>query len=307
MPNPTVSIVIVHWRTPALLASCLESIKADSDAGKFDIHVVDNASEDEALKILAERFPYVKVLANEKNVGFSRACNQIIPATTGTFILLLNPDTLIENSAISKMCQFMETHADCGAVGPKILNSDGSLQLACRRSFPSLGAAFFRLTYLSKIFPHSKLLSKYNLTYADPNACLEVDALSGSCMMVRRSAIDQVGLLDEDIFMFGEDIDWCWRIKKANWKVYYLPEAVIYHLHGASSRLRPVGATIDLHKGMEVFYRKHLAPKYWPPVNLLVYAAIWLRALLFILINLVRAKILQRLPFKSQRTMQAGR
>jgi len=135
------------------------------------------------------------------------------------------------------------------------------------------------------------MLSRYNLTYADPDKCLAVDALSGSCMMVRRPVIDQIGLLDEDIFMFGEDIDWCWRMKEAGWQVYYLPEAVIYHLHGASSRLRPIGATIDLHKGMQVFYRKHLAQKYWAPFNALVYAAIWTRAFCFILINFLRAKI----------------
>jgi GT2 family glycosyltransferase len=303
MPNPTVSIVIVHWRTPQLLVRCLESIQADAGSSQFDIHVVDNASHDEALKILSERFASVKVIANQENIGFSRACNQVIPMTEAPFVLLLNPDTILQGDAVSALIRFMETHPQCGAVGPKILNTDGSLQLACRRSFPSLGASFFRLTYLSKIFPRSKLVSKYNLTYADPDALIEVDALSGSCMMVRRAAIDQIGLLDEDIFMFGEDIDWCWRIKQANWQVFYMPEAVIIHLHGASSRLRPVGATIDLHKGMEVFYRKHLAPKYWAPINVLVYGAIWLRALLFIVINFVRAKIFQRLPVESSRTI----
>jgi hypothetical protein len=282
---------------------CLHAVQADKNAGQFDIHVVDNASGDQTLALLAERFPSVKVLANHDNVGFSRACNQVIPSTTGTYVLLLNPDTEVKGDAISSLLNFMEAHPQCGAVGPKVLNPDGSLQLACRRSFPSPLAAFCRLTYLSKVFPQSKLFSQYNLTYADPDHSLEVDALSGSCMMVRRAAIDQVGLLDEDIFMFGEDIDWCWRMKEANWRIIYLPEAVIYHLHGASSRLRPVGATIDLHKGMEVFYRKHLAPKYWAPFNTLVYAAIWMRAACFILINFARAKLLQRLPVESSNSI----
>jgi len=289
-----VSIVIVSWRTPKLLTNCLQSLQMDGQAEQFEIYVVDNASGDETLSILAKQFPYVKVLANSSNAGFSKACNQAIPQTSGEFILLLNPDTVINANAISKMSTFMESHPQCGAVGPKVLNEDGSLQLACRRSFPSPAAAFFRMTYLSKLFPKSKLFSKYNLTYADPDACIEVDVLSGACMMVRRKVIDQIGLLDEDIFMFCEDMDWCWRIKQAGFQIFYLPEAVIYHTHGASSRLRPVGTTIDLHKGMAVFYRKHLAPNYWAPFNTLVYAAIWMRAALFIVINSVRAKVLRQ-------------
>jgi len=271
-----------------LLAGCLDSLTADPGHRDWDIWVVDNASGDESLAVLAARYPFVNVVANSDNVGFSRACNQVIPVTRGSYILLLNPDTVSTRGAISRLADFMDQHPECGAAGPRVLNPDGSLQLACRRSFPSLAASFFRLTYLSRLFPRHQLFAKYNLTYVDPEQLLEVDALSGSCMMVRRQAVDRVGLLDEDIFMFGEDIDWCWRIKQAGWKVYYLPDASVYHYHGASSRLRPIGATINLHKGMAVFYRKHLAHKYWAPVNGLVYSAIWLRAAIFILVGLVR-------------------
>jgi GT2 family glycosyltransferase len=290
MSNPKVSIVIVNWKTPDLLARCLQSIQADSGYHNFVVYVVDNDSGDRSVDMLEREFPYVKLIKNQENVGFSKACNQVIPEATGDYILLLNPDTVVEEDAISKLSLFMDQNRDAGAVGPKVLNQDGTLQLACRRSFPSPSAAFFRLTYLSRLFPKSQFLSKYNMTYADPDSQTEVDALSGSCMMVRRSVIEKIGLLDEDIFMFGEDIDWCWRIKEANWKIFYLPQAVIFHIHGASARLRPVGATIDLHKGMEVFYRKHLAPKYWAPFNALVYAAIWMRAVIFVVVNFVRAK-----------------
>jgi GT2 family glycosyltransferase len=295
-----VSIVIVNWKTPELLAKCIRAIGNDSGASQFAIHVVDNASCDQSLSMLAKDFPYVEVLANQDNLGFSKACNQIIPKTKGEYILLLNPDAFVQDDAISHLVQFMESNPRCGAVGPRVLNEDGTLQLACRRSFPSVSAALFRLTYLSKIFPRHKLFSKYNMTYADANACVEVDALSGACMLVRRRAIDQVGLLDEDIFMFGEDIDWCWRIKQAHWQIYYLPHSFVYHTHGASSRLRPVGATIDLHKGMAVFYRKHLAPRYWAPFNALVYAAIGTRAIFFVLINYLLAKIGKTNVLKSE-------
>lgn len=286
-----VSVVTVNWKTPRLLARCLDSIARDRGSDQFEIWVVDNASGDESLQILAESYPHVKVIANSKNLGFSVACNQAIARTTGDYILLLNPDAVIQDDAISTLADFLDKNQRAGAVGPKVLNPDGTLQLACRRSFPSPVASFFRITYLSRLFPKSKLFSSYNLTHADPDKHLEVDALSGSCMMVRRQAVDAIGLLDEDIFMFGEDIDWCWRIKQAGFSVDYVPESIVYHIHGASSRLRPVGATIDLHKGMFVFYRKHLAQRYWAPFNALIYSAILARAMVFIALNWLRGVI----------------
>ncbi len=288
---PKISIVIVNWRTPALLKQCLDTVSKDEEAKSFEIYVIDNASHDESLSVLAREFPYVKVIANDQNVGFSKACNQAIPKAKGKYILLLNPDTIVVDSAISKLGAFLDNHPLVGAVGPKILNEDGTLQLACRRSFPSPTAAFFRLTYLSKLFPENPHIAKYNMTYTDPNKEAEVDALSGSCMMIRKNVVEKIGLLDEDIFMFGEDIDWCWRVKQYGWQVFYYPQAAIYHSHGASSRLRPVGTTFDLHKGMAVFYRKHLAKNYWPIFNQLVYMAIWLRAILFVIVNLVKAQM----------------
>ncbi len=285
---PRVSIVIVNWKTPALLARCLDSIKEDPGYRTFAIHVVDNNSQDESVAMLKRDYPYVDLTENSDNLGFSKACNQVIPSASGQYILLLNPDTVVNKGAISALADFMDSHPECGCAGPKVLNPDGTLQLACRRAFPSVQASFFRLTYLSRLFPNHKLFSKYNLTYLDPDAVCEVDALSGSCMMARKAVVEQIGLLDEDIFMFGEDIDWCWRMKQAGHTVLYFPGASVYHIHGASSRLRPIGATVNLHKGMEVFYRKHMAQKYWAPFNLLVYAAIWARAAMFILVNLLR-------------------
>lgn len=294
MNKSRVSIVIVNWKTPELLAGCLDSICADCHSCDFEIWVVDNASGDYSLDMLAKDYPSVRVIANSENVGFARACNQVIPLATAPFVLLLNPDTVVVEGAITKLIEYMEANPQAGAAGPKVLNPDGTLQLACRRSFPSPEAAFYRLTYLSRLFPRHPLFARYNLTYADPDSQLDVDALSGSCMIVRKQAIDDIGLLDEDIFMFGEDIDWCWRLKQAGWRVTYLPSASLYHYHGAASRLRPVGATINLHKGMEVFYRKHLAQRYWAPFNALVYLAIWTRAAIYVVLYTV----LSRLPAK---------
>lgn len=294
MSKPSVSIVIVNWKTPELTAQALRSLLRDRRSSTFEFWVVDNNSGDGSVEMLRSDFPGVNVIANTDNVGFGRACNQVIPMCTAEQVLLVNPDTLAESGAVSCLLDYMAEHPECGAVGPRVNNPDGSLQLSCRRSFPDLGASFFRLTYLSLIFPKHPLLAKYNLTFADPKDVLEVDALSGAFMMVRKTAIDEVGLLDEDIFMFGEDIDWCWRVKQAGWTVVYVPDAVVYHYHGASSRFRRIGATINLHKGMEVFYRKHLAKKYWAPINWAVYAGIWCRAAVFILLSALQ----QLLPAK---------
>jgi len=279
------SIVIVNWKTPKLLAAALRSLLADSAAAGFEIWVVDNDSGDGSVEMLRRDFPSVITIANAENVGFGRACNQVIPQCTGDYVILVNPDTVSGPDAVGKMVAFMDANAQCGAVGPKVLNPDGSLQLSCRRSFPDLWASFFRLSYLSFLFPKHPLVARYNVTYADPDEEIEVDALSGAFMLVRKSVIDKIGLLDEDIFMFGEDIDWCWRVKQAGWQVRYLPSAVVHHYHGASSRFRRIGSTINLHKGMEVFYRKHMAKNYWPVFNLLVYAAIWCRAGVFIILS----------------------
>lgn len=294
--NPLVSIVIVNWKTPRLLAACLDSILKDEKHGQFEVWVADNNSQDESVEMLKRDYPGVNLIANAENLGFGKACNQVIPQAQGKYVLLLNPDTIITDSAISKMASYMDEHPECGAAGPQVLNPDGTLQLACRRSFPDPWAAFFRLTYLSMLFPNNKTFAKYNMTFADPKQVLEVDALSGSCMMVRNSLIDAVGLMDEDIFMYGEDIDWCWRIKEHGFKVIYIPDAVVYHYHGASSRLRPIGATINLHRGMHVFYEKHLAKKYWAPFNWLVYAGIYLRCFVFIVLGSLK----QLLPSESQ-------
>lgn len=283
-----VSIVIVNWKTPELLSRCLNSLKDDSGYDHFEIIVVDNNSGDSSVPMLKEQFPYVKLIENKGNYGFSKGCNQAIEISSGEYILLLNPDTVIVKDAISIMTRYMDENPQVGCVGPKVLNADGTLQLACRRSFPSISASFFRLTYLSLLFPKHEAFARYNLTNADPEAFLSVDALSGSCMMVPRHLVEKIGVLDEDIFMYGEDIDWCWRIKEAGYEVMYIPSAQVYHVHGASSRKRPVGTTINLHKGMEVFYRKHMAKKHLPLTNLLVYAAIWMRAAIFIVVNLLR-------------------
>lgn len=297
MSKPRVSIVIVNWKTPELLAGCIRSLTKDPAwKSDFEFLIVDNNSGDGSVEMLRKEFPFATTIANSDNVGFARACNQVIPDSRGKYVLLLNPDTVATGTVISDLADYMDANPNCGGAGPKILNPDGSLQLSCRRSFPTPAVAFFRFTYLSVLFPNHPAFAKYNITYADPDTQIEVDALSGSCMMVRREAIDEIGLLDEDIFMYGEEIDWCWRLKQAGWTVNYVPSSPVYHYHGASSRFRRVGATINLHKGMEVFYRKHQAKSHSALFNCLVYAAIWARACVFVMLSMLQNLLPQKEP-----------
>ncbi len=279
----SVSLVIVNWKTADDLLNCLASItRLDKNSNQFEIIVVDNNSGDDSVKKIRRQYKTIQIIENTQNLGFSKACNQGIRRASGKFVLLLNPDTLITSNAITILATQLELNKSVGAIGPKILNTDGTLQLACRRSFPTLASSFFKLGLLSRLFPKSKVFSSYNLTHLDADRPAEIECLSGACMMFRRSLVEEVGELDESTFMHAEDIDYCWRIKEAGYKIMYQPESVIFHEKGSASKMRPFLTAIDLHKGMHWFYKKHLAPHYWPPLNWLVYAAIWTRACLYL-------------------------
>ncbi len=286
---PKLTILIVNWKTPDLLVKCLESLKTDRNFTNFIVYVVDNNSQDESVALVEDQFKTVKIIKNQENLGFSVACNQVLKIFTTEYIFLLNPDTTIAQDAVSILLDYMENNPNIGICGPKVLNCDGSLQLACRRSFPSPMASFYRLTYLSYLFPKHKAMANYNLTFIDENQICEVDSVSGAAMLIRKSVIDKIGVFDENIFMFGEDLDLCWRAKTAGYKVMYNPNSIVIHEHGASSKKRPIGATVNLHMGMYVFYKKHLSSKYPVVFNLIVYLGIFLRLVLFIIINFLRS------------------
>ncbi len=301
MPHQSLTILIVNWRTPELLSKCLNSLALDENYLNWEIYVVDNNSQDESVNIIESQFKGVNLIKNTANLGFSIACNQVFKIFTTNYIFLLNPDTTITKNAISTLVNYMQANPDVGICGPKVLNQDGSLQLACRRSFPTPLASLYRLTYLSYLFPKHKSLANYNLTYADENTICEVDSVSGAAMLIRKNVLEKIGFFDENIFMFGEDLDLCWRAKSAGFKVVYLPQSVIYHIHGAASQKRPIGTTINLHMGMYVFYQKHLSKKYPHILNFLVYFAIIIRAVLFIIINLIRSFF----PIKSKNLVKS--
>ncbi len=275
---PEISVIIVSYNVKEFLEQALESLHKALANLKAEVIVVDNASSDGSDLLVKRRFPWATLIRNESNFGFARASNQGIRGATGDFIALLNPDTIVQEDTFVEIVDFLRAHADAGMVGCKILNPDGSLQLACRRSFPTPWVAFTRLSGLSHIFANSPLFGSYNLTYRNPDETYEVDAISGSFMVVRRETLDQVGLLDESFFMYGEDLDWCYRIKSQGWKVIYYPGTQIVHFKGESSKKAPFDSFKTFYKAMGLFAEKHFRRKYFLVPYWMLWVAIWFRA-----------------------------
>jgi N-acetylglucosaminyl-diphospho-decaprenol L-rhamnosyltransferase len=271
-------IVITSYNTRDLLRTCLRTVYASKGGFTFQVIVVDNDSSDGSAEMVAAEFPQVKLIANVENVGYPCANNQGLRAlgfvaqpgsqSPGqspnlatlfpAFALLLNPDTELPPDALARMLDFMARHPEAGAAGPKLVLRDGSLDLACRRSFPTPAVSLYRFVGLSRLFPHSPRFGRYNLTYLDPDQLSEVDSVVGAFMLVRGEAIGQVGLMDEQFFMYGEDLDWAYRIKAAGWKVYYNPTVTVLHVKRAASR-HSSRAQVEFFRAMEIFYRKHYA------------------------------------------------
>lgn len=260
-------IVIVNWNTKDLLRRCLQTVLMSIGDFQFEVVVVDNASSDGSVEMVRTEFPTVKVIASEVNGGFSYGNNLglkllgyrgqgDVDAEAPRYALLLNPDTEVPVESLAGMIKFMDSHPEVGVAGPKLVLEDGSLDLACRRSFPTPMVSFYRFSGLSRLFPRNRQFGRYNMTFADPDEELEVDSVVGAYMQVRREAIYDAGLLDEAFFMYGEDLDWAFRIKEAGWKVYYHPRVVVKHIKRASSR-RSKKAQFEFQRAMLIFYRKH--------------------------------------------------
>jgi len=254
-----VSVIIVNYNVRVFLENALLSVQKALTGINGEIIVIDNASDDGSVEMMKQKFPGVKLISNKSNVGFASANNQGIKESQGDYLLLLNPDTILQEDTIRTMVEFLDQHQDVGLAGCKILNPDGSLQLACRRSFPTPWVAFTKITGLSTLFPNIPFFGKYNLAYLDPDKSYEVDAVSGSFMFIRRSVLDKVGGLDEQFFMYGEDLDLCYRIKKEGWKIYYFHETQVIHYKGESVRRSDIDEVKLFYEAMRVFVRKHFS------------------------------------------------
>ncbi len=256
------SIVFLNYNTRDLTRQALQSVLAAAEGLAVEIFVVDNASVDGSADMVAEEFPQVKLIRNAANVGFAAGNNVALRQVTGEYALLINTDTIVRRDALRTMVKFLDAHPQAGACGCKIVDPDGTLQLDSRRGFPTPLAAFCKMSGLSRLFPQHPRIAHYHMTYLDPEQTTEVEVLSGSCMMVRKAAMDQVGLLDEDYFMYGEDIDWCYRFHQAGWKMYYVPTTQIIHFRGESGRGVPLRILYRKSRAMSIFVNKHMVRRF---------------------------------------------
>jgi hypothetical protein len=254
---PELSVIILTHNTRELVSSCLQSVFEHTSGISFEVIVVDNASTDGTREMIARDFSSVRYLYNLKNTGFTRGNNQGIRISRGKYVLLLNSDTKVLDNALSQMVGFMDSNTDCGIMGCKLLNPDGSIQYSCRR-FPSYHTAFFnRYSILTRLFPQNRFSQSYLMSSFDHNMTREVDWVSGAALLARRKAFDEVGILDERFISYSEDVDWCYRMHDAGWKVCFYPEARIVHYIGQTTRRHMIRYTIIRHMSMYQFYRKH--------------------------------------------------
>lgn len=261
----TLSIVIVSYNVKEFLEQCLCSVLKAMQHIDGETFVVDNNSVDGTQSMLKAKFtaPNIHLIFNKENLGFGKANNQALRLCKGKFILVLNPDTLLQEDTLEKMIAFMETDESIGAAGCKLLNADGTFQLSCRRSFPSPEVSFYKIVGLSRLFPKSKRFARYNLTYLSTEETYEVDALMGAFMFLRREVLETVGMFDEAFFMYGEDLDWCYRIKQAGWKIYYYHGTQIIHYKGESAKKMSFNYVVRFYEAMLIFVRKYYASSKW--------------------------------------------
>ncbi len=279
-----VSIVVLNYNTREHLRTCLETLRgavpASPERLQVEVFVVDNASSDGSADMVAAEFAWVRLIRSPRNGGFAFGNNQALRCAQGDAVLILNPDTLMPPGGLAALVHKLREHPEAGIIGPKLVRPDGSMHLACRRSFPTPPVSFYRFSGLSRLLPGSARFGRYNLTYVDPELAIEVDSVCGACMLVHREVIERVGMLDERFFMYGEDLDWCLRARQAGWTVRYEPSIVVEHQHGAASRQRALRTNFYFFRAMDLFYRKHYVQQYHPlltgAVRTSIYAALGL-------------------------------
>ncbi len=282
-----ISVIIVNYNVAAFLEQCLNSVKNAISEIDAEVFVVDNDSADNSCAMVKQKFPFVKLTQNTDNRGFSKANNQAIKIAQGEYILLLNPDTIIEEGTLFKTIQFMDNHPDAGGLGAKMIDGNGKYLPESKRGIPTPLVAFYKISGLSKLFPHSAKLNQYHLGHLDREKTQIVDVLSGAFMLIRRSVLDKIGLLDEDYFMYGEDIDMSYRITQAGYHNYYFAETTIIHFKGESTRKGSLNYVIMFYRAMYVFAKKQLTPSYSKNFCYLINLAIVMRASLSVLKRII--------------------
>ncbi|HBZ66233.1 MAG TPA: glycosyl transferase family 2 [Bacteroidales bacterium] len=272
------SVIIVNYNVEFFLGQCLLSVRKAMQDNDVEVFVVDNNSVDGSVAMVQEKFPEVILIANQENTGFSRANNQAIRLAGGEYILLLNPDTIVEEDTFDKIIRFMDGHPDAGGLGVKMVDGKGHFLPESKRGLPTPAVAFYKIFGLSKLFPKSRTFGQYHLSYLDNDSTHQVDILAGAFMLLRKSVLDKIGLLDETFFMYGEDIDLSWRIILSGYKNYYYPGTRIIHYKGESTRKSSVNYVLIFYNAMLIFARKHFSKKRIGLLTFLVNMAIYFRA-----------------------------
>lgn len=288
--HPSASVIILSYGPADIVRPCLESLRADLDAGLVEVVLVNNAYAQFARRQLAIEHPHVRFIDAERNSGFAAGNNIGIRLARCQYVLLLNPDTTVRAGTLAEMLTFMDAHPEVGAATCRVVLGDGRLDEACHRGFPTPWASLTYYLGLDRILPASRLFGQYHLTFRDLDTTHEIDSPSGCFFLVRREVINQVGALDEQFFLYGEDIDWAFRIKQAGWRIVYHPQVSITHLKGMSSGIKVRSAArsassietrLRAHRAfydaMRIFYRKHLQQRYPALISAIVYAGITVR------------------------------
>jgi GT2 family glycosyltransferase len=273
-----ISIIIVNYNVKHFVEQCLHSVFRALKGIEAEVFVVDNNSVDGSVVLIKEKFPQVILIENKVNAGFAKANNQAIRISKGQYVLLLNPDTVVQEDTFSKTLEFMDAHSDAGGLGVKMVDGKGNFLPESKRGLPTPEVAFYKIFGLSKLFKGSKRFGRYHLTYLDKNKTHSIDVLSGAFMLLRKSVLDKIGLLDEDYFMYGEDIDLSYRIVLNGNKNYYFPETTIIHYKGESTRKSSINYVFVFYRAMAIFARKHFSHKRAKLFSFLINFAIYLRA-----------------------------
>jgi O-antigen biosynthesis protein len=292
-----ISIVVVNYNVEFFLEQCLNSVRKSLEKVSGEVFVVDNFSIDGSVEMVRQKFPEFHLIANKENLGFSKANNQAMRLAKGEYILLLNPDTVVEEDSFKKVIDFMDENPKAGGLGVKMVDGKGRFLPESKRGLPTPSVAFYKIFGFSRLFPKSKLFGQYHLGYLNENEIHQVDILSGAFMLMRKEALDKVGLLDESFFMYGEDIDLSYRITQGGYENYYFPKTSIIHYKGESTKKSSVNYVLVFYKAMVIFAKKHFTQKNARLLSFLIYTAIYLRAGAAIFMRMLKRILLPTLDF----------
>lgn len=278
------SIIILNWNTSDLLQQTLASVYKETAGFDYEVIVVDNASSDYSVEKVRQNYPQARVIVNEGNIGFSKGNNVGLKVAQGEYLMLLNSDVIVRDGAINQLVKFLDEHPEAVMVGPRLINSDGSFQASCRRKLPNPWNSFVYL------FGLKKLIKAEYKSDSRPEAVEETEGLSGAAMMFRRQVYETIGGLDEDFFMYGEDLDFCFRVKEKVGRIFFVGTAVITHLYGQSSAKRKVDSIVNFYDAMVLYYKKHFWRKHGFLFDYLVICGIKFRLMIALIQNYLKRK-----------------